>query len=270
MRVAVFITCYNDTLFPQTGQAMVRVLERLGHAVEFPAGQTCCGQMHYNTGYQADALTLLPRFVEQFRGSEAVVVPSTSCVTMMRDHYPSMARKLEATGKYDGIVADVNAVLPRVFEFSELLTKKLGLTDVGAYFPHRVTYHASCHGLRGLGLGDGPESLLRAVKGIDLVKLPDVERCCGFGGTFAVKNADVSSAMLSEKVQGVLSTGAEVCTACDNSCLMHINGALHRQRTGVHTMHLAEILASEEPPEVAAEIERGDVVAEDAEAVVWV
>ena len=130
---------------------MVRVLERLGHTVEFPAGQTCCGQMHYNTGYQADALTLLPRFVEQFRGSEAVVAPSTSCVTMMRDHYPSMAQRLQATGKHDGIVAEVDALLPRVVEFSEFLTKRLGLTDVGAYFPHRVTYHASCHGLRGLG-----------------------------------------------------------------------------------------------------------------------
>ena len=265
LRVAIFITCYNDTLFPQTGQAMVRVLERLGHTVEFPPGQTCCGQMHYNTGYQADALTLLPRFVEQFRGSEAVVVPSTSCVTMMRDHYPSMAKRLEATGKHDGIVADVEALLPRVFEFSEFLTKKLGLTDVGAYFPHRVTYHASCHGLRGLGLGDGPESLLRAVKGIDLVELPDVERCCGFGGTFAVKNADVSSAMLAEKVTCVLGTGSEMVTACDNSCLMHIDGALHRQRTGVHTLHLAEILASEPSVEVADEAGS----ASDADAVVW-
>ncbi len=248
---------------------MVRVLERLGHTVEFPAGQTCCGQMHYNTGYQADALTLLPRFVEQFRGCEAVVVPSTSCVTMMREHYRSMAERLQATGKHDGLVADVEALLPRVFEFSELLTKKLGLTDVGAYFPHRVTYHASCHGLRGLGLGDGPESLLRAVRGIDLVKLPDVERCCGFGGTFAVKNADVSSAMLAEKIQGVLSTGAEMCTACDNSCLMHIDGALHRQRTGVRTMHLAEILASEAPAEIAGEVAAGDVAPGDSETVVW-
>ena len=244
---------------------MVRVLERLGHTVEFPAGQTCCGQMHYNTGYQADALQLLPRFVAQFRSSEAVVVPSTSCVTMMRDHYPSMAARLEATGKHPGLVAEVDALLPKVFEFSELLTRRLGLTDVGAYFPHRVTYHASCHGLRGLGLGDGPESLLRAVRGIDLVKLPDVERCCGFGGTFAVKNADVSSAMLTEKVQGVLSTGAELCTACDNSCLMHIEGALHRQSTGVRTMHLAEILACEAPSEMAGE----NADAGDADAVVW-
>jgi L-lactate dehydrogenase complex protein LldE len=133
-----------------------------------------------------------------------------------------------------------------VFEFSEFLTRRLGLEDVGAYYPHRVTYHASCHGLRNLGLGDGPLRLLKSVRGIDLVPLEGLEQCCGFGGTFAVKNADVSSAMLAEKTTAVLNTEAEACTACDNSCLMHIQGALHRQRTGVKTVHLAEILASDE------------------------
>ena len=250
LRVSLFITCYNDTLFPRTGQAVVRVIERLGHTVDFPAGQTCCGQMHWNTGYQAEALPLLPRFVAQFKDSEAVVCPSTSCVGMMRDHYPMMAAQLEResgpSGEYAGLVAQVEALLPKVWEFSEFLTKKLGLEDVGAYFPHRVTYHASCHGLRNLGLGDGPMRLLRAVRGIDLVELENIEQCCGFGGTFAVKNAEVSSAMLNEKVRAVLNTRAEACTACDNSCLMHINGALHRLRTGVGTVHLAEILASEE------------------------
>ncbi len=249
MRIALFITCYNDTLFPETGKAVVRVLERLGHSVEFPAGQTCCGQMHWNTGYQDEALPLLPRFVKQFRHAEAVVVPSSSCVAMMREHYPLMAERLEREGKHAGFRAEVDALLERVFEFSELLTRRLGVTDIGAYFPHRVTCHASCHGLRALGLGDGPASLLRAVRGIDLVELQGAEQCCGFGGTFAIKNAEVSSAMLSDKVTAVLNTRAEACTATDNSCLMHINGALHRQRTGVETMHLAEILAaSEEEP----------------------
>ena len=238
----MFITCYNDTLFPETGRALVRVLERLGHTVEFPAGQTCCGQMHWNTGYQAEAVPLLRRFVEQFRGAEAVVAPSSSCVAMMRDHYPKMAAEL----KDDGLMREVEELLPRVYEFSEFLTRRLGLEDVGAYYPHRVTYHASCHGLRNLGLGDGPMRLLRAVRGIELVPLEGLEQCCGFGGTFAVKNADVSSAMLAEKTTAVLHTQAEVCTACDNSCLMHIEGALHRQRTGVKTVHLAEILAGEE------------------------
>jgi len=167
-------------------------------------------------------------------------------VTMMRENYPRMATEIAAAGHARDLVDDVAALLPRVFEFSEFLTKRLGLEDVGAYYPHRVTYHASCHGLRGLELGDGPMRLLRAVRGIDLVEIEGIEQCCGFGGTFAVKNAEVSSAMLAEKTTAVLNTRAEVCTAGDNSCLMHIGGALHRQRTGVRTLHLAEILASEE------------------------
>lgn len=203
--------------------------------------------MHYNTGYQQDALPLLPRFVEQFASAEAVVVPSSSCVAMMREHYPFMAERLESAGEHPGLVEAVKKLLPRIWEFSEFLTKCLGITDVGAYYPHRVTYHASCHGLRSLGLGDGPLSLLRSVQGIDLVPLENIEQCCGFGGTFAIKNADVSSAMLAEKTTAILNTKAEVCTACDNSCLMHIGGALHRQRTGVHTVHLAEILAGDAP-----------------------
>ena len=242
LRVSLFITCYNDTLFPETGKAVVRVLERLGHTVEFPAGQTCCGQMHWNTGYQAEALPLLERFVDQFQGAEAVVCPSTSCVGMMRDHYPMMAEQIGDAK----LIAAVAELVPKVFEFSEFLTRRLGLEDVGAYYPHRVTYHASCHGLRNLALGDGPMRLLKAVRGIDLVEIAGLEQCCGFGGTFAVKNAEVSSAMLAEKTTAILNTKAEACTACDNSCLMHIQGALHRQRTGVKTVHLAEILAGEQ------------------------
>jgi L-lactate dehydrogenase complex protein LldE len=241
LRVALFIACYNDTLFPETGKAVVRVLERLGHTVEFPMEQTCCGQMHYNTGYQEEAMPLLERFVAQFKNFEVVVVPSSSCVAMMRDHYPKMALE---TGKKQ-LIADVDALLPRVFEFSEFLTNRLGLEDVGAYYQHRVTYHASCHGLRNLMLGDGPMRLLKAVRGIDLVEIAGIEQCCGFGGTFAIKNAEVSSAMLAEKVNAVLNTRAEACTACDNSCLMHIAGALHRRKAGVRTVHLAQILASE-------------------------
>lgn len=188
---------------------------------------------------------MVARFVQQFREAEAVVVPSSSCVTMMREQYPGMAAEMERDG-HSGMIDAVSTLLPRVYEFSEFLTKRLGVTDVGAYYPHRVTYHASCHGLRGLALGDGPEQLLRAVQGLELIALPNLEQCCGFGGTFAVKNAAVSGAMLSEKVRDVLNTRAEACTACDNSCLMHIGGALHRQRTGVQTLHLAEILAGEE------------------------
>ncbi|MGC8550100.1 MAG: (Fe-S)-binding protein [Acidobacteriaceae bacterium] len=242
MRISLFITCYNDLLFPETGKSIVRLLERLGHTVEFPLEQTCCGQMHYNTGYQDEALPLMERFVHIFRESEVVCIPSSSCVAMIRDHYPKMAL---STGD-PSLIRAVDDLLPRVFEFSELLVNKLHLEDVGAYYPHRVTYHASCHSLRGLQLGDIPLRLLRNVRGLELVELPNIDRCCGFGGTFAIKNSDVSAAMLAEKMRDVENTGAEICAAVDNSCLMHIQGGLHRQRTGIRTVHLAEILASTE------------------------
>ena len=242
MRVALFITCFNDTLFPETGRATVRLLERLGHEVVFPAEQTCCGQMHFNTGYQREAIPLVRRFVEVFKGYEAVVAPSGSCVGMVRELYP-MAADL-ANDKQ--LLHDVEELAPRVFELSEFLVKRLGVTDVGAYYPHRVTYHPTCHSLRMIKVGDAPLALLRAVGGIDLVELEEARECCGFGGTFAVKNADTSTAMLSDKLRHVLDTRAEVCTAGDNSCLMHIGGGLKRGRAGVRTVHLAEILASTE------------------------
>jgi L-lactate dehydrogenase complex protein LldE len=242
VRVALFITCFNDTLFPETGRATVQLLERLGHEVEFPLEQTCCGQMHFNTGYQREALPLVRRFVEVFSPYEAVVAPSGSCVGMVRELYPTAA---ELAG--DRWLAEkVEALAPRVFELSEFLVKRLGVTDVGAYYPHRVTYHPTCHSLRMLEVGDAPLELLRAVRGIDLVELGEAKECCGFGGTFAVKNADTSAAMLADKIRHVLDTEAEVCTAGDNSCLMHIGGGLKRQRAGVETIHLAQILASTE------------------------
>lgn len=219
---------------------MTRVLERLGHTVDFPLAQTCCGQMHYNTGYHREAVPLVRRFVEIFRDAEAVCVPSASCVAMMREHYGMMAEH-----ENDPVfLADVKSLLPRVFEFSELLVNRLHIDDVGAVFPHSVTYHPSCHSLRMLHVGDAPVRLLRAVKGLDLRELPNQEQCCGFGGTFAVKNADVSLAMLAEKDACVIQTGAEVVTALDNSCLMQIHGGMHRAGSPVRTMHLAEILAA--------------------------
>jgi L-lactate dehydrogenase complex protein LldE len=242
MRISLFITCFNDTLFPETGRAMVQLLERLGHEVDFPLEQTCCGQMHYNTGYQREALPLLRRFVRVFGPADVVVAPSASCVAMVRDIYP-MAAELAGDPQ---LGADVAALAPHVFELTEFLVRVLGLEDVGAYYPHRVTYHPTCHGLRMLHVGDAPLRLLRAVRGIDLVELPNATECCGFGGTFAIKNADTSMAMLGDKVHCILDTGAEICTAGDNSCLMHIGGALHRQRAGVKTVHIAQILAATE------------------------
>jgi L-lactate dehydrogenase complex protein LldE len=242
VRIALFITCFNDTLFPGTGRAVVEVLERLGHEVSFPEDQTCCGQMHANTGYQLEAVPLVRRFARVFANEELVVSPSASCVAMVRDQYPRLA---ELAGDA-GLAREVQAIVPRVLELTELLVDRLGTQDVGASFPHRVTLHPTCHSLRLLHVGDRPRRLLEAVRGIDLVDLPDAEECCGFGGTFAVKNADTSMAMLSDKLRRILDTRAEVCVAADNSCLMHIGGALRRQRAGVRTMHLAEVLAATE------------------------
>ena len=242
MQVALFITCFNDTLFPNVGIATTLLLERLGHTVDFPEAQTCCGQMHFNTGYQREAIPLVRHFIEVFRAAEVIVAPSASCVGMVRDLYPKVA----ALSGDATLVEAVDQLIPRVYELSEFLVKRLDITDVGAYYPHRVTYHPTCHSLRVLHVGDAPLQLLRAVKGIDLVELPNARECCGFGGTFAIKNVDTSLAMLSDKTRCVLDTGAEVLCSADTSCLLHIGGGLHRQRAGVTTIHLAEILASTE------------------------
>lgn len=240
MRASLFITCYNDTLYPETGRAVVSLLERLGVELEFKRKQTCCGQMHANTGFRDEAFHQAKRLVRLYRDAENVVIPSSSCVAMMRDQYPGLFEELGD----ESLRRDFAALLPRVYELSEFLIDKVGVEDVGAYFPHRVTYHASCHGLRGIHLGDRPFRLLAKVRGLDFVPLPNLNRCCGFGGTFSVKNAEVSSAMLTVKLQDVLSTGAEYCTALDNSCLMHLGGAMHRQYAGMKTIHMAQILAS--------------------------
>ncbi|GAA0213853.1 (Fe-S)-binding protein [Actinomadura nitritigenes] len=233
MKVALFLTCVNDTMYPGTGRAMVRLLRRLGHEVEFPEAQTCCGQMHLNTGYRTQALHMVKGFAETFEPYDAIVTPSASCGAMIRDWHPRLAPRTAG-------------VASRVYELSEFLVDVLGVTDVGAYFPHRVTYHPTCHSLRMLHVGDRPQRLLREVRGIDLVDLPDARECCGFGGTFALKNSEVSAAMCADKVTAVRETKAEVLCAADNSCLMHIGGALSRTRAGVRTVHLAEILASTE------------------------
>jgi L-lactate dehydrogenase complex protein LldE len=244
VRVALFITCLNDTLFPEVGRATVTVLERLGHTVSFPEEQTCCGQMHANSGYRLEALPLVRRLVRALDedGAEAVVCPSGSCAAMVREQYRGLAAE---TGD-PGLQRAVDDLVPRVLELSELLVHRLGVEEVGAVFPHKVTYHPTCHSLRLLRVGDAPLKLLRGVRGLDLVELPGAAECCGFGGTFAVKNADTSTAMLTDKVRAVLDTGAEIVCAADSSCLMHIGGALGRQRTGVRTLHLAQILAATE------------------------
>jgi L-lactate dehydrogenase complex protein LldE len=242
MRVALFVTCFNDALYPQTGQAVVRLLERLGHEVVFPEAQTCCGQMHVNTGYYREAIPLAERWIDVFEPYEAIVAPSPSCVGTIRESYGRIAHR---TGN-ETLEQSTAGIAPRVYELSEFLVDVLGVEDVGAYFPHRVTYHPTCHSLRGLHVGDRPLRLLRAVKGLTLIDLPAAEECCGFGGTFALKNAEISVAMGVDKARHARDTGAEVLCASDNSCLTHIGGVLSRGRSGMRVLHLAEILASAE------------------------
>ena len=240
MRIALFVTCLADTLFPSVGKATAVLLERLGHQVEFPEAQTCCGQMHVNTGYQREALPLIRRYVDTFEGCDVIVAPSGSCVGSIRHQHAMVARRLG-----DDKLADrAEAVAARTFELSQLLVDVLGVEDVGAFYPHRVTYHPTCHSLRLLRVGDRPLRLLRQVQGLQLAELPDAEVCCGFGGTFALKNPAVSGAMLADKIASVRRTGAEYTAAGDASCLLHIGGGLSRLSTGIGTRHLAEILAT--------------------------
>jgi L-lactate dehydrogenase complex protein LldE len=240
VRLALFATCLTETMYPEAAIATVRVLERLGHQVEFREQQTCCGQLHFNTGYHAEALSLARRFTKVFGDAETIVAPSASCVAMVREFYPYLAEQAR-----DGRLADaVSTLAPRVLELTELLTR-LGVDDVGAAFPHRVAYHPTCHSLRLLRLGDAPLALLRSVRGLELAALPQADECCGFGGTFAIKNAAVSTAMLADKVAAVHEAGADVVAAVDASCLAHIGGALSRSRSRVRTAHVAEILAAE-------------------------
>jgi len=248
MRVALMVTCVNDAMFPETGKAVVTLLRRLGVDVDFPAAQTCCAQPMVNTGYLDEAVPIVRTFVDAFAGYDAIVTPSGSCAGSARHQHGIVAKRSGDAG----LVKAVAETSPKTYELTEFLVDVLGVTDVGAYFPHRVTYHPTCHSLRMLGVGDRPRQLLEQVRGIRLTDLPAAEECCGFGGTFAVKNADTSIAMGADKARHVRESGAEVLVAGDNSCLMHIGGVLSRQRSGVRVMHLAEILASTEDAGVLA------------------
>lgn len=231
MRIALFITCVGDLMFPDAGKATVRVLERLGHDVVFPVEQTCCGQMHLNSGYQTEARRLARRFGDVFGDFDAVVAPSSSCIGAVRMLYPE-------------VLGLRHRVSDHVFELSEFLVSGLGVDDVGAVFPHRVAYHPTCHSLRLTRVGDAPLRLLENVRDLELVELPRAEECCGFGGTFSLKNAETSSAMLADKCRTIEETGAEYCTALDGSCLLQIGGGLSRRASNARAIHLAEILAS--------------------------
>lgn len=239
MKVGLFATCFNDTLFPKTVEATVLVLERLGCSVEFPLGQGCCGQMHVNSGYPDEAIPMVRSFVDVFAGYDHVVSPSASCVGSVREQHEIVAQRSGDAG----LARAVGEVRPRVRDLSEFLVDVLGVTSVGARFPHRVAYHPTCHSLRVLRLGDRPPALLRAVEGIELVEVANADSCCGFGGTFSVKNADVSSAMLTDKLEAVSATDPEWLVSADNSCLMHLGGGLRRNGSTIRVAHIAEILA---------------------------
>ncbi len=241
-RVALFATCINDMMFPDTPKAVVTILERMGCTVEFPMAQTCCGQMFTNTGYYDSAVPAVRSYVEAFAGYDYIVAPSGSCAGSVRHQHPMLARHT----KDAGLVEAVDEVVTRTYDLTEFLIDVLGVTDVGSYFPHKVTYHPTCHSVRVAKVGDRPMQLLKAVRGIEVLELPDADQCCGFGGTFSVKNPEVSVAMGTDKARHVLETGAEYIVTGDNACLMHIGGLLHRQNAPVKPIHLAEILACTE------------------------
>lgn len=241
-RVALFATCIGDAMQPQSPKAVVQLLERLGCTVEFPQAQTCCGQMFTNTGYLPEAMPAVRAYVEAFAGYDYIVAASGSCVGSVREQHPMLAERLGDTE----LLAQVEATSAKTYDISEFIVDVLGTTDVGAYFPHKVTYHPTCHSLRVTKVGDRPYELLRNVRGLELVPLEDAERCCGFGGTFSVKNADVSTAMAADKARHVADTGAEYLVTGDGSCLMNIGGVLSRQQSGIRPISLVEVLNSQE------------------------
>ncbi|MGW9125803.1 (Fe-S)-binding protein [Paenibacillus chitinolyticus] len=236
MKVSLFITCLSDLVYPRVGQAMVRLLARYGIQVHFPEVQTCCGQPAFNSGYWDDARKSARTLLEAFDDSDFVLSPSGSCTGMVQHYYPKLFQDDPE------MLAKAEALREKTYEFTQFLVGVLGVTDLGAVFPHRVTYHPSCHGTRLLGIKDEPASLLEHVRGLELVPLPHAEDCCGFGGTFAVKMSDISGAMVAEKSDHVLETEAEVLVGLDMGCLMNISGNLLYRGRPVKVMHLAELL----------------------------
>lgn len=246
MKIALFATCIVDAMYPKVALATVRILERLGHEVVFPQGQGCCSQMHVNSGYFQDAVPVIRNHVRAFTSVDydVAVAPSGSCVASLGHQQPMVARQCGE----DDLAEDAAMVAENTYELSELLVDVLGVTDaaeqLGSWFPHPVTYHPSCHGMRLLGLGDRQKDLVRSVADIEFHELPDAEECCGFGGTFSFKNPDVSGAMADAKLNNIRSSGASLCTGGDASCLLHLGGAASKRNVDVQTVHFAEILAS--------------------------
>jgi L-lactate dehydrogenase complex protein LldE len=236
MRISLFIPCFVDQFYPNAGISMVRILEKLGHEVDYPEGQTCCGQPPFNSGYWEEAKGTAAHMLRVFRDADVIVSASGSCGAMFKVFYPELfaGQKLEA---------EARRLSSKVFEFSSFLVNKLGVTDVGACFEGKATFHDGCHGLRELGIKHEPRELLRKVRGLELIEMKEAETCCGFGGTFSVKFPEISTAMGEVKCASILETGAEIVISNDSSCLMHISGILQRIKKPVRCMHLAEVLA---------------------------
>jgi L-lactate dehydrogenase complex protein LldE len=237
-KVSLFVPCFVDQLLPEVAVDTVKVLRRIGYSIDFPEDQTCCGQPALNTGYWDEARPCAEHFVRVFKKAEVVVCPSGSCVSVIRLFYPELLA-------HSPLREDAISLASRTFEFSEFLVKVAAVTQVGASFPHSVTYHASCHGLRELKLREEPLQLLRQVDGLKLIAMVRSEECCGFGGTFAVKFSDISAAMGNSKAESVAATGAEFVTATDPSCLMHLEGILGKRHAPTRTIYLASILAQQ-------------------------
>ncbi|HUA39797.1 MAG TPA: (Fe-S)-binding protein [Candidatus Sulfopaludibacter sp.] len=236
MKISLFIPCFVDQFYPQTGMSIVQVLERLGHSVAYPETQTCCGQPAFNSGYWDEARAVAERQIAVFRDAETVVIASGSCGAMVKVFYPELFHGHPCE-------AEARTLAAKTFEFSDFLVNKLGVLDVGARFPGRVTFHDGCHGLRELGLKNPPRQLLRHVRGLELLEMKEAETCCGFGGTFAVKFPMISTAMGEVKCASIAGTGADYVISNDSSCLMQIRAVLDRQGKSIKTLHLAEVLA---------------------------
>jgi L-lactate dehydrogenase complex protein LldE len=235
--VSLFIQCLVDTMFPETGEAMITVFDRLGIPYDYPLGQTCCGQPAFNSGYQRDAAAAAKHFIDLFEEAEVIVCPSGSCVYMVRHHYP------ELFADDPSMQSRALAIGAKTFEFTQYLVDELGIIDVGAEFPGSVTYHDSCHLSRGLGIAEQPRTLLKNVRGLELIEMKDSDTCCGFGGTFSVNYPEISVTMADEKIDNILDTKADAVTGCDISCLMNILGRISRRGEDVRVLHIAQVLA---------------------------
>ena len=236
--VTLFVQCLVDTIYPEVGEAMVQVLLNLGTTVHCPTDQTCCGQPAFNSGYRSQARAVAQHFIEVFENSEIIVCPSGSCVDMVRHHYPELFRDAPRW------LQRAQKLAARTFEFTEYLVDVLGVDDLGASYRGKVTYHDSCHLLRGIGVKEQPRRLLRNVAGVEFIEMNDSERCCGFGGTFSVKYPQISTAMVAEKTDNIIKSGADTVVGCDMGCLMNIQGMLSRLGSPIKVKHIAQVLAS--------------------------